>query len=144
MESLDSVKLLEECDAGAKMAIASIDEVLERVCDCNLKNVLQKSKEHHAKLEDEIHSLLKQCGAEDKEPSPVAKGMSWMKTNMKLSIDNSDETVADLIIDGCNMGVKSLHKYLNQYENADVESKKICKKLISIEEKLCEELKGYL
>ena len=57
MESLDSVKLLEECDAGAKMAIASIDEVLERVCDCNLKNVLQKSKEHHAKLEDEIHSL---------------------------------------------------------------------------------------
>ena len=67
-----------------------------------------------------------------------------MKTNMKLSIDNSDETVADLIIDGCNMGVKSLHKYLNQYENADVESKKICKKLISIEEKLCEELKGYL
>lgn len=144
MESLDSVKLLKECDAGAKMAVSSFDDVLEYVCDCTLKELLQESKDQHEVLGNEIHAILKECGSQDKEPHPIAKGMSWMKTNMKLAIDNSDATVADLILDGCNMGVKSLYKYMNQYENADAESKRICKQLIKIEEKLCDELKEYL
>jgi hypothetical protein len=45
--------------------------------------------------------------------------MSWMKTNMKLSMEDSDATIADLMTDGCNMGVKSLNRYLNQYKAAD-------------------------
>ena len=140
----DTIRLLRECDAGVKMGVASIDDVLEYVKSDELKKLLVDCKAEHDKLKTEIQKELDRFQDEGKNPDPIAKGMSWMKTNMKLSIDNSDETVADLIIDGCNMGVKSLHKYLNQYENADVESKKICKKLISIEEKLCEELKGYL
>ena len=74
----------------------------------------------------------------------MAKGMSWMKTNMKLSMDNSDATVADLITDGCDMGVKSLSRYLNQYKDADHTSKEICGRLVSIEEKLCKDLRQYL
>lgn len=144
MENQDSVKLLKECDAGVKMAVSSIDEVLEKVCDHKMKDILQKSKEHHKKLEKEIHTLLVQCNEQDKEPNPMAKGMSWMKTNIKLGMDHSDKTVADLIIDGCNMGVKSLYKYTNQYEQADTKAKEICKELIKIEEKLCGDLKEYL
>ncbi len=144
MESLDSVRLLKECDAGTKMAVSSFEEVLENVCDSNMKKLLQESKEEHVQLGNEIHMLLISCGAEEKDPHPMAVGMSWIKTNMKLAIDNSDSTVADLIIDGCNMGVKSLYKYLNQYEDADKDSKRICKTLINIEEKLCDELKKYL
>ena len=144
VESLDSVKLLKECDAGAKMAVSSFEDVLENVCDSNMKELLQDSKVEHEKLGDEIHKLLNMCGAQEKDPNPMAVGMSWIKTNMKLAIDNCDATVADLIIDGCNMGVKSLYKYLNQYENADQESKRLCKMLINIEEKLCDELKKYL
>lgn len=56
----------------------------------------------------------------------------------------NDTTVADLITDGCNMGVKTLNKYLNQYEAADHTSKDICNRLISIEETLCKDLKQYL
>lgn len=144
MENQDSVKLLKECDAGVKMAVSSIDEVLEKVCDHKMKDILQQSKEHHKKLEKQIHSLLAQCGEQDKEPNPMAKGMSWMKTNIKLGMDHSDKTVADLIIDGCNMGVKSLYKYMNQYKQAETKPKEICKELIKIEEKLCGELKEYL
>ena len=59
-------------------------------------------------------------------------------------MDYSDKTVADLITDGCNMGIKSLNKYLNQYNMADTSSKEICIKLISIEEQLCKELRKYL
>ena len=126
MEHTDSVKLLKECDAGSKMAVASIDDVLEKVTNSELKDLLQESKEHH------------------EDPNPVAKGMSWMKTNMKLGMDDSDATVADLITDGCNMGVKSLHKYLNKYQAADDTSKDICNRLVSIEETLCKDLRKYL
>ena len=144
MEYTDTVKLLKECDAGTKMAVSSIDEVLENVTDSELKNLLQESKNHHEKLENEICELLDSHGAGEKDPNPIAKGMSWMKTNMRMIMDNSDHTVADLITDGCNMGVKTLNRYLNEYENADSKSKQICGKLISIEEELCKELKDYL
>ena len=74
----------------------------------------------------------------------MAKGMSWIKTNVKLSLDDSDKTVADLITDGCNMGVKSLHRYLNQYEAADEKSKEITKRLIQLEEQLAVDLRPFL
>ena len=67
-----------------------------------------------------------------------------MKTNMKLVMNESDETIADLITDGCNMGVKSLHKYLNKYEAADEASKDICKRLINLEEDLAIDIREYL
>lgn len=144
MKQIDTIHLLKECDAGTKMAVSSIDEVLEKVEDSELKGLLKESKSHHEKLCDEIHTLLNQHGSTEKEPNPMAKGMSWMKTNMKLGMDSSDSTIADLITDGCNMGIKSLHKYENEYSEADHTSKSICKKLISIEAKLCKDLKDYL
>lgn len=124
----DTVKLLQECDAGTKMAVTTIDEVLEKVRDTEMKELLQESKDHHEKLGNEIHSLLNSHGTEDKDPTLMAKGMSWMKTNMKMGMDASDATVADLITDGCNMGIKSLNKYLNQYKAADHKSKDISTK----------------
>ena len=144
MKETDTIKLLRECDAGAKMAVSSIDEVLEKVSGPGLKRLLQESREHHEKLENEIHSLLKNYGSQEKEPAAIAKGMSWMKTNMKMSLDDSDATVADLITDGCNMGTKSLSRYLNQYRGADHASRELCGRLISIEEKLCSGMRQYL
>ena len=140
----DTIKLLRECDAGTKMAVTSIDEVLEKVRDTEMKKLLQESKSHHEKLGDEIHSLLNSHGTEEKDPTPMAKGMSWVKTNVKMGMDDSDATVADLITDGCNMGIKSLNRYLNQFKAADHNSKDISTKLISIEEKLCKDLNKYL
>lgn len=144
MESSDTVKLLKECDAGTKMAISSFDEVLEKISDSKFKELLTESKSHHEKLCDEIHILLIKLGSEEKEPSAMAKGMSWMKTNMKMNMHESDETVADLITDGCNMGIKNLYKYLNQYEAADDSAKELCHRLIDIEEKLRKDLCEYL
>ena len=145
MENQDTISLLKECDSGTKMAVTSIDEVLGKVQDTDMKSVLTESKKHHEKLGNEIHSLLIEHNSEEKDPNPMAKGMSWLKTNMKVGMnENSDAAVADVITDGCNMGVKSLHKYLNQYQSADKTSKDICKRLVSIEEELCKDLKDYL
>ena len=141
----DTVSLLQECDAGAKMAVTSIDDVLEEVKDQKMKKTLQKSKKEHEKLGNQIHSMLYDYGKPGKEPNLMAKGMSWIKTNMKMGMNyDSDSTAADLITDGCNMGIKSLNKYLNEYENAETEAKTLCKKLISTEENLCRDLQEYL
>lgn len=144
MDNKDTVYLLKECDAGTKMAISSIDEVIDRIGDSAMKQLLNESKSHHEKLEAEIHDQLAQHQSEEKDPTPIAKSMSWMKTNMKMTMDDSDATVADLITDGCNMGIKTLHRYLNQYKAADETSKDICTRLVSIEENLCRELRSYL
>lgn len=144
MINSDTIKLLKECDAGSKMAVSSIDDVVEKIRDSSMKSLLQESKEHHEKLGNEIHSLLNKYGKSEKDPNPMAKGMSWMKTNMKMTMDDSDATVADLITDGCNMGIKSLYRYMNQYKAADDTSKDICNRLVSIEEELRHELRNYL
>lgn len=144
MVEQDTVKLLRECDAGVKMGISSIDEVLEFVKNGNFKEYLDDCKVQHEELEDQIQDLLDEYHDDGKEPNPVAKGMSWMKTNAKLAVDKSDETVADLMTDGCNMGVKSLNRYLNKYKAADEKSKDITKRLINLEEKLAVDIRQFL
>lgn len=140
----DTVRLLRECDAGVKMGVSSIDEVLEYVHSDELKKYLSDCKKEHEKLNTEILELLDKYKDEGKEPNPIAKGMSWMKTNIKLVMNESDGTIADLITDGCNMGVKSLNKYLNQYKAADEVSKDITKRLINLEEKLAIDIRRFL
>ena len=140
----DTIKLLRECDAGVKMGISSIEDVEDRVQADKLRKRLTDCKAEHRKLEKEIRSQLDRFHDDGKAPNPMAKGMSWMKTNMKLAMEESDETIADLMTDGCNMGVKSLNKYLNEYEAADEVSKDIAKRLINLEEKLAVDIRSYL
>ena len=144
MVEQDTIKLLRECDAGVKMGVASIDDVLEYVKADPFKERLLTCKHEHEKLGLEIDSLLKEYKDEGKEPNPIAKGMSWMKTNMKISMDSRDSMIADLLTDGCDMGIKSLYGYLHEYHQADEEAQKLCNKLIAIEEELRKELQQYL
>ena len=140
----DTIKLLRECDAGVKMGVASIDDVLGHVEKEAFLNRLNDCKKEHEQLQAEIQELLGKYKDDGKNPNPIAKGMSWMKTNMKLGMEDSDSTIADLMTDGCNMGVKSLNRYLNQYKAADEVSKDIAKRLINLEEKLTIDIRQYL
>lgn len=140
----DTVKLLRECDAGVKMGTKSISDVLEYVKSEKLRVLLADCKEEHEKIDVHIQSLLTKCHDDGKEPEPMAAAMSWLKTNVKLAIHQSDKTIAELMTDGCDMGVKSLSRYLNQYAAASEESKDAAKKLIAAESKLSEDLRGFL
>ena len=126
------------------MGVSAIDEVLDYVHDEKLKKNLEDCKSKHDELKKEIQTLLDKYHDDGKEPNPMAKGMSWMKTNVKLVMDESDETIADLMTDGCNMGVKSLNRYLNQYKAADEKTKDITKRLIDLEEKLAIDIRCFL
>ena len=121
----DTIRLLRECDAGIKMGVSAIEDVVDRVADKRFRRSLTDCAAEHDKLKAEIQALLDKYGDEGKNPNPIAQGMSH-------------------ITDGCNMGVKSLSQYLNQYKAADETSKNITKRLIALEERLAVDIRGFL
>lgn len=140
----DTIRLLRECDSGVKMGISSIEEVLDYVKSDKLKNYLIDSKHKHENITREIQELLDSYQDEGKNPNPIIKGMSYIKTKAELVMNESDRTIASLMTDGCNMGVKSLSKYLNEYEAASEKAKDITKRLINIEETLAINIREFL
>lgn len=140
----DTIRLLRECDAGIQMGVSAIDDVLERVQAPDMYRRLSACKRAHESLKTEINGMLADCHDDGKAPNPLAQGMSWLKTNTAMAMNGSDQTIASLMTDGCNMGVKSLGRYLNQYEAASEDSKDITKRLIDLEQKLSDDLREYL
>ena len=140
----DTIRLLRECDAGVKMGTESIDEVVDYVHAPQMRDLLNTCRYEHTQLGTELQTQLERFQDKGKNPNPVAQKMSWVKTNMRLVMDESDATIADLMTDGCNMGVKSLNRYLNQYKAADERSKDLAKRLIGLEEQLSVDLRSYL
>lgn len=144
MDHQDTLRLLRECDAGAKMGVASIDGVLENVKNQQLHDLLSASRERHEQLGNRTAQLLDTLGEAGKEPPAMAKGMAAMKSGMKMMLGNPDQQAADLICDGCGMGVKSLSRYLNQYPNAQPQAQKVARELIAEEEGLEQAVRPFL
>ena len=144
MKRNETTELLKECNSGIRMGIDSIDEVLPSVKSDRLRTVLEECRTTHQRLGSETHRLLSEYGAEAEDPGVIAKGMSWLKTNIKMLAEPSDSTVADLITDGCNMGVKSLNGFVNKYGHASPDAVKLAKQVIRSEEKLCADMREFL
>ncbi len=140
----DTIKLLRECNAGIKMGVSTLDDVMEHVQEDSLRSLLAKSKETHTRLGNTTHEYLKEYHDTGKEPAMMAKVMSKMKTNMKLDDEGPDSTVADLVTDGCNMGIKSIYRYINQYPAAEDKVRKLARQVADAEETLVKDLRAYL
>ena len=140
----DTEKLLRECNSGIKMGVDSINHVMPYVKNTELKRVLNACKDKHAVLGDETHKTLINHNANTKNPHPIAKAMSDVTTRMKITVNRTDKEIASVMTDGCNMGIKSLYKYLNQYKGADKHSKEIANRLISIEQELRTDMRSFL
>ncbi len=144
MVEQDTIRLLRECDAGIKMGISAIDEVMVYADSVKMRKYLQESTKENQKLQTDLQDVLADYHDNGKEPNPIAAGMSWVKTNVKLKLKESDSTIAELMTDGCNMGIKSLSRYMNQYKAADERSKDLAKRLIKAEEKLSQNMRQFL
>ena len=140
----DTVRLLRECDAGIRMGVSGINDIMKYVKSNTLRRTLMDCKREHTALAREIEGELHRFEDKGKKPNPIALGMSKMKTEMKMTMMGSDSAAADLMTDGCNMGVKSLNKYLSKYKAADEVSKDITKRLINLEEKLAVDIREFL
>jgi len=139
-----TLKLLQECSQGCKMGIKSMDQVLGYVSDPKLKRVIGKYRDEHKRLDTEADQLLMWHGKEGKEPEKMATAMSWISTEMKMMVQDDDKQVAKIMTDGCNMGVKSICGFMNQYSGASKSSMNLASDLVKMEEKFREELKTFL
>lgn len=140
----DTIRLLRECNTGTQMGYDALHEVCDNVKNPVFKQRLETGMQEHQALQAEVRTVLNANGQTGKDPSPIAKGMSWLKTNAELLVKGSDDTVADLITDGCNMGVKTVSRHLNRCADADTKVKDIAQRLIQSEEKLAVDIRKYL
>ena len=140
----DTVRLLRECDSGVRMGVASLSKVTERTRSPRLTSMLDESRKEHCRLGEEIERGLADFDDTGRQPNTMALAMSNAKIALMLAVKPNDRTVAGLMTDGCNMGVKSLCRYINQYKAADERSKDIAKKLVAMEAKLSEQLRDFL
>lgn len=142
--SQDTIELLKECDAGCKMAIDSMEQISKYVTNDQLKTLIMKYNGAHIRLEEDVHRMLNNLGEEDKEPSPIAKASSWIQSEVKMMMKGDTHEAASLLTDGCNMGIKSLCEYKNNYKAADDKSVNLCEKICDVETKMVEELQSFL
>jgi len=140
----DTIKLLNECNAGVKMGVQGIKEVIDHAQDKELLNILVKYLDDHQKLGDKTHKYLNKFHDGGKEPNAMASAMSWVKINFKLLQGNVDEQIADVMVDGCNMGIKSISRYLNKYPAASQEIKNLVHDIIELEENFALDLRKFL
>ena len=126
------------------MAIAAINDVKDKAEDKMLISLMEKSLKEHDKLEEKIHAELNKFNDTEKNPNPLAHAMSWLKSNVKLIKGEHDKVIADLMTEGCNMGIKSISRYLNQYPSAMESVKGLCYDLVEIEENFSKELRKFL
>lgn len=139
-----TVELLKECESGCKMAINSMDQVLEYARDEQQKQIILAYIDKHKHLEKDIIEQLKMYGEGSEEPGLMATAMSWISTEMKMMLRSDCNQVSKIMMDGCNMGVQSVCEYINKYTEASKESVQLAKKLVKIEEDFMDEMKKFL
>lgn len=140
----DTIELLKECDAGLEMAISSLDQVMPEAKAENFKNMLEKYHNNHIKIQKDIDQKLEEYHSDGKKANPMAEAMSSMKTSFKLATNHTDSEIADLMFDGCNMGIKSVSKYMNQYESANKDIMQLANDIVVLEQNFLNELRQYL
>ena len=144
MPNDDTIKLLRECSAGTEMAIASIHDVMPYAKSDSIKKLLDEYLKKHQTLRDEIAQKLATYHDDKKSPHRIAQAMSWMKIHVNLLVHATDQEIAKLMKDGCNMGIKSLKEYLQQYLAASSDAKKLAERLITIERDFYDALEHYI
>lgn len=137
-------RLLEECHSGSKMAINSMEQIIEYIENEALKKLIMDYKVRHEKIEGKSSEMLEQYGGEEKEPGAIATAFAWVNTEMKLMIKNDSSQIAKIMMNGCNMGIQSISKYQNEYKAASNDSMNLAKDLVKIEEDFMKDLKGFL
>ena len=140
----DTAKLLKECNAGCKSATNSMEQVQPYITDEKLKSTIDEYNDKHIKIGDECHQMLNEVNEEEKDPKVMAKAYSWVSTEVKLMMNNNSHEIANIMIDGCNMGIKSVSEYINKYKAASEESVNLAKNLVKMEQEFMDDMLVYM
>lgn len=138
------VDVLDELNKGTCMGMDAINLIMDKVKDEQLCNVLKKEYKKYKDLSDKIHELYPDYS--NKEPYEVGtmdKFMLWSGIEMKSIMDDSTSKLAEVLIEGTNMGIIKGRKLLNQSDN-DSQVERLLDEYVKMQEKSLEELKKLL
>ena len=139
-----TVDLLRECDSGCAMAAESLEQIRDFVSDQGLWNEITASYEKHQDLDLRIKKTLSAMEEQGKEPGKMASAWSWMSTEMRMMAKGGDKEAASIVTDGCNMGIKTICGYKNQYSGASKAAMELADELTGMEENLRDHMKKFL
>ena len=136
--------ILNELNKGIKMGMDSISNVSEKVQDDRFKEDLKYQYDEYNKILNEVNQELTNYNDFPKELNPMQKAMGWMGVEMNTITDKSNSKIAELMLQGINMGIIEGVKLLNQNPDADEEVKNVLNEFIKFQENTVEQLKKYL
>ena len=140
----EDINALDELHKGACMGIDAIDMVLDKVEDDSLKKELKREYSDYQKIEERIEEIYpKYNEGKPHSTSAMNKAMTWSGIEMKTMMDNSTSKIAELLLQGVNMGIIEGRKILNKKE-LDKEVHDIASKYVTMQEKSVENLKRFL
>lgn len=120
-----TLHILNECSSGCKMAIHSMQQVLEYVENEKLEQVIMAAERKHKEIAARTAKALTCYGEKGKKPGAAAETFAWLTTEMKMLIRDDSSQIAKIMTNGCNMGIQSIMEVLNENPEADRERAKI-------------------
>lgn len=141
---MENINALDEIHKGACMGMDAIDIILDKVKDENLKKELKKEYRNYKKIAFRIEEIYHNYDeGEPHKTSLMNKAMTWSDIEMKTLGDDSDSKIAELLLNGVNMGIIEGRRILNKKEIND-EVSKIVSEYVTMQEGSVDVLKHYL
>ncbi len=141
----ENINALDEISKGTHMGMDAINFILDKVSDDDFKKVLDVEYNKYKKIAEEIDDIYKKYNSEDEphETGAMTKVMTWYGISMKTLTDKSNSKIAELLMQGTNMGIIEGRKVLNN-KNLDKEVTELVSKYVEMQEDSIETLKKYL
>lgn len=140
----ENINILDEIHKGACMGQDAISFVLDKVENKSLKKELEKEYNDYDAIAKKIENIYsKYDDDEPHETSAMNKVMTWSGIEMKTFTDQSTSKIAELLLNGVNMGIIEGRKILNN-KKMNEEVKQIVSEYVTMQEESVEALKKYL
>ena len=140
----NNINILDELNKGCSMGIQAIDMIIKKNNNKEFHDFLVEFNDCYIDMSEEIKDLYKEYSDEEiHEVNEMEKVMTWFGIEKDTFVDTSVSKLADLLINGTNMGIIEGRKILNNIK-MDESIHKICEKYIKFQERYVEKLKNYL
>lgn len=156
MEFNNETALLQEVYQGAVMGAESIRMLLPKVNNARFRSDLQTQHRQYQQTAAQAEEQLKALGRCPTELNNCQRSMLWAGVQGKTLCNKDTSHLAELMIEGSNMGIISLTRVLNSYpmpadpqsdpatQQSRQQAKDLAQSTIQAEENNIERLKTYL
>ena len=140
----NEVIVLDDLSKGACMGWDAIHFIMDKVDDDNLKKELDRQYREYKEIREEINKIYPEYSEDEPhKTSTMNKVMTWYGIEMKTLMDSSTSKIAELLMQGTNMGIIEGRRLLND-KNTNEEIKNIVEKYVQVQETAVEKLKPIL